>query len=76
MKYQMIEYQKKINELRMLRLDLDEKTIAGEVKKIVSWRPSCTVLSVLRGCIENATKGTLMPWEIENENQNQNSIAF
>ena len=34
LKYQTAEYQRKINQLRMLRFDLDKQTIVNEVQKI------------------------------------------
>lgn len=52
--YQMVEYQKKINQLRMLRSDLDEKTIVNAVKRIKFSNPPRTVLSVLDGWIQDA----------------------
>ena len=63
MKYQMIEYQKLINQLRAVRSDLSEKTITQEVQKLAA-TTSVNVLDVLRHCIRLGVEGRSMPWEI------------
>ncbi len=65
MKYQFIEYQKKINELRMLRSDLSEKTITKEIQKIASESPVSTI-SVLTRSVFLAMKGEPVQWETWN----------
>ena len=62
LKYQMIEYQKRINYLRMLRNDLSEQTIVDEVQKIASKSP-IQVINVLAMSIDLAMEGNPMQWE-------------
>ena len=62
LKYQMAEYQRKINRLRMLRFDLDEQTIVDEVQKIASKYP-IRIVTVLSESIELAMSGEPMQWE-------------
>jgi hypothetical protein len=62
MKYQAIEYQQLINQLRAVRYDLSEKTITEEIKKIHSRKPG-SLLNILKYCIERACNNYPLPWE-------------
>lgn len=66
MKYQMVEYQRLINQIRMLRSDLDEKAIVDEAQKIASCQP-IRVIDVLNNCYYLAMKGDPMLWEKEHQ---------
>ena len=62
MKYQMIEYQKLISQLRAVRCDLDEKKITEQIQKLAS-ACSGSTLDHLRHCIRLGMEGEPMPWE-------------
>lgn len=68
MKYLMAEYQKLINQLRMVRADLEEKTITREVQKLAA-NSNDSVHGWLSVCIASGMRGEKMPWEDFNKQQ-------
>jgi len=66
MKFQMAEYQRKINYLRTLRSDLNEQRIINEVQKIASHIPN-TVIDILNYSIKLAISDKPMQWEKRND---------
>lgn len=62
MKYQMTEYQEKINQLRSVRPNLNEKTIVAEIQKIAS-QNQLSIIQILINCINLAIIGEKMAWE-------------
>ena len=67
---EMIKYQGLVNELRMLRNDLDEKTIVFEVQKIAS-ETTMSQLQILNQLIILVGMRKCMPWEKVYERRNE-----
>jgi len=56
------EYERLINQLRILRNDLDEQTIVTEAQNIASQNP-IRLSTVILECIGLAEENKKMPWE-------------
>lgn len=61
LKFQMAKYQEKINQLCMLRADLDEQTIVDAVQKIAS-KCSASTIDVLANSIDTVMNGETLQW--------------
>lgn len=60
------DFERKIVELRMCRIDLSEKVIRKEAQKEV-YESFVTPSDVITGYLHLAAEGKLMPWEVKNE---------
>ena len=69
----LIDIQKYINQLRMLRNDLAEDTIIIEIQKIAAQSP-VRVITVLREAVERAMAGEPMEWETNEVDMIKNTL--